>query len=98
MAIVRTTTSEQTIKVTPRELLTEVRFILEDKEQPSNIIDENIICSIQNEFIIVPFSANFFKEGRRYFIRILNLTDDRIWLGEAFCTDETDLQNYKING
>lgn len=98
MEIVTTSTSEQTIKVIPRELLTEVRFVLEDKEQPSNNVDENIICSIQNEFITVPFTINFFKEGRRYFITILNMSNERIWLGEAFCTDSTDLQNYKING
>lgn len=98
MQIITTSTSEQTIKVIPRELLTEVRFILEDKEQPGNIIDENIICTIQNEFIIVPFTVSIFKEGRRYFITILNMSDERIWLGEAFCTDSTDLQNYKING
>ena len=98
MEIITTTSSEQTIKIIPRELLTEVRFILEDKEQETNVIDENIICSIHNEFIIIPFNASFFKEGRNYFIRILNGLDERIWMGEAYCTDETDLQNYSING
>ena len=98
MEIITTTSAEQTIKVIPRELLTEVHFILEDKEQESNKIDESIICSISDEFIIVPFNAPFFKEGRNYFIRILNANGDRIWMGEAFCTNQTDLQNYSING
>ena len=49
-------------------------------------------------FMIVPFTANFFKEGRKYFIKIYNELNERIWQGEAFCTDATDLQNYKING
>ena len=98
MEIVTTTVSEQTIKVIPRELTTSVRFILSDKEQPINEIDENITCTIDNEFLIIPFTANFFKEGRRYFIRVLNGQNERIWLGEAFCTDDNDLQNYKING
>jgi len=98
MEIVTTSTSEQTFKIIPRELTTDVRFILVDKEQESNNIDVTIVCSIFNEFLIVPFTIPFFKEGRKYFIKILNLDNERIWMGEAFCTNDTDLQNYKING
>jgi hypothetical protein len=98
MEIVTTSTSEQTFKIIPRELITDVRFILVDKEQESNNIDVTIVCSIFNEFLIVPFTIPFFKEGRKYFIKILNLDNERIWMGEAFCTNDTDLQNYKING
>ena len=98
MEIVTTSTSEQTFKIIPRELTTDVRFILEDKEQESNNLDVTIVCSIFNEFLIVPFTIPFFKEGRKYFIKILNLNNERIWMGEAFCTNDTDLQNYKING
>lgn len=97
MEIIKTSVSQQNIKIIPRELLTSVRFILVDKEQETNIIDEIVTTSIDGEFIIVPFSSNFFKEGRRYFITILNNENKRIWLGEAFCTDSNDLQNYKIN-
>ena len=98
MEIVTTSTSEQTFKIIPRELTTDVRFILVDKEQESNNLDVTIVCSIFNEFLIVPFTSPFFKEGRKYFIKILNLNNERIWMGEAFCTNDTDLQNYKING
>ncbi len=98
MEIFRTVDTEQTITVIPRELLTSVRLYIEDKEQPGNEIDEIVVSTIENEFITVPFSANFFKEGRRYWIVIYNLSDERIWMGEALCTDKTDLQNYKING
>jgi len=98
MEIVTTSTSEQTFKIIPRELTTDVRFILVDKEQESNNLDVTIVCSIFNEFLIVPFTIPFFKEGRKYFIKILNLNNERIWMGEAFCTNDTDLQNYKING
>ena len=98
MEIVTTSVSEQTIKIIPRELISTVRFVLSDKEQPSNEIDESITCTIENEFLIIPFTVNFFKEGRRYFIRVLNAQNERIWLGEALCTDNNDLQNYKING
>ena len=98
MEIVTTSTSEQTFKIIPRELITDVRFILVDKEQESNNLDVTIVCSIFNEFLIVPFTIPFFKEGRKYFIKILNLNNERIWMGEAFCTNDTDLQNYKING
>ena len=98
MEIVTTSTSEQTFKIIPRELTTDVRFILVDKEQESNNLDVTIVCSIFNEFLIVPFTIPFFKEGRKYFIKILNLNNERILMGEAFCTNDTDLQNYKING
>ena len=98
MEIIRTEVTEQTIKLIPRELLTSVRFTMVDKEQESNSIDEIVTCTIQNEFITIPFTASFFKEGRKYFIKIYNLSDVRIWQDEALCTDQTDLQNYKING
>lgn len=96
MEILKTLTTEQSIKVIPRELTTDVRFYLVDKEQESNVIDENITVTIDGEFIIVPFTASFFKEGRKYFIEIKNLTGQRIWQGLALCTDKTDLQEYKI--
>lgn len=98
MEIIRTTDLEQSIKVLPRSLDSSVRFELIDKEQESNKIDQMVISTIEDDFIIVPFSANFFKEGRNYFISIYNTSDERIWRGEAFCTDETDLQNYSIDG
>ena len=98
MEIIKTLTTEQTIKVIPRELLTSVKFLLEDKEQESNVIDETIATTVQNEFITIPFTASFFKEGRCYFITVKDMSGNRIWQGEAFCTDDTDLQNYKING
>lgn len=97
MEIIRTIDTTQNIKVLPRELITSVRFILEDKEQPSNIIDTNVTATIINDFIQIPFSGNFFKEGRRYFIKVLNGSDERIWMGEAYCTDKTDLQNFKVD-
>ncbi len=97
MEIIKTDITEQTITVIPRELLTSVRFVLVDKEQDSNIIDEVVTSAVLNEFITIPFTANFFKEGRKYFIQVFNGSDVRIWQGEAFCTDKIDLQNYNIN-
>ena len=98
MEIVTTSTDAQTIKIIPRQLITDVRFVLEDKEQPSNNVDVTLLCEVQNEFLNVTFTIPFFKEGRKYFIKIFNLEGQRLWLGEAFCTNNTDLQNYKING
>ncbi len=97
MEIIKTDITEQTITVIPRELLTSVRFVLVDKEQESNIIDETVTSTVLNEFITIPFTASFFKEGKKYFLQVFNLSDVRIWQGEALCTDKTDLQNYNIN-
>ena len=98
MEIIRPIDTEQSIKILPREMVTDVRLILEDKEDTNNIVDVTLICNIENEYLIVPFTIPFFKVGRHYFIRIENSEGKRIWLGEAFCTDQTDIQNYKING
>ncbi len=78
MEIVTTSTSEQTFKIIPRELTTDVRFILCDKEQVSNNLDVTIVCSIFNEFLIVPFTIPFFKEGRKYVIKKLNIDNESI--------------------
>ena len=59
MEIIKTVTSEQQIKIIPRELLNSVRLYLVDKEQESNVIDEVINVTNVNEFMVVPFTANF---------------------------------------
>ena len=97
MEIIKTDITEQTIKVIPRELLTSVRFFLVDKQNEDNFIDLITTATVQSEFITIPFTVNFFKEGGKYFIKVYNLSDERIWQGHAFCTDQTDLQNYDIN-
>ena len=98
MEIVTTSTDAQTIKIITRQLTTDVRFVLEDKEKPSNNVDVTLLCEVQNEFLNVTFTIPLFKEGRKYLIKIFNLEGQSLWLGEAFCTNNTDLQNYKING
>ena len=98
MEIIRPIEGQQSIKILPREMGINVRFILVDKEDSTNEFDEDLVCVVENEYLIVPFSIPFLKVGRHYFIRIENNQGKRIWLGEAFCTDQTDLQNYKING
>lgn len=98
MEIIRPITTEQSIKILPRQLKTDVRFIIEDKENYSNKIDVTLVCNIDKGYLIVPFTIPFFKEGRHYFIQIDDLNGNRLWLGEAFCTNKTDLQNYTING
>lgn len=98
MEIVRPITTEQTLKILPREMTNDVRFILEDKEDPNNKVDVTLLCFQEKEYLILPFTIPFFKIGRHYFIRVENTEGNRIWLGEAFCTDKEDLQNYKING
>ena len=42
MEILKTLSTEQSIKVIPRELTTDVHFYLVDKEQERNVIDENL--------------------------------------------------------
>lgn len=96
MIIIKKQITEQTFKVMPRELTENVNLYLVDKEQEDNVINENVLVTIENGFINVPFTASFLKEGRKYHIRIDNLSGVRIWQGLALCTDKTDLQNYKI--
>ena len=97
MQIIKTDITEQNIKILPRELVSDVAFYLVDKEQESNVIDENITVTNSSGFMTIPFTASFFKEGRKYFIKVSKLTGERIWQGLALCTDKTDLQNYNIN-
>lgn len=97
MEIVSTSTSKQVIKIIPRELVTDLYVYVVDKQNDSKFINQNEIGLINNEFLTVPFTATFFKEGGYYFIKVDNVSGDRIWQGELFCTDKTDLQNYKID-
>lgn len=96
MEILTTQTTEQIIKIIPRVLNTDVHLYLVDKEQESNVIDLDITATIKNEFLNIPITANFLKEGRKYHITITDLSGVRLWQGLALCTDKTDLQNYKI--
>mgnify|MGYP000017638893 CR=1 FL=1 len=96
MEILKTQTTEQSIKIIPRVLQTDVHLYLVDKEQEINVIDLDVTGVIENEFLTIPLTANFFKEGRKYHIKVTDANGVRLWMGLAMCTDKTDLQNYKI--
>lgn len=96
MQILTTQITEQSIKIIPRVLQTDVHLYLVDKEQESNVLDLDVTGVVENEFLTIPLTANFFKEGRKYHIEVTNANGVRLWMGLAMCTDKTDLQNYKI--
>ena len=101
MIIITTAATEQEIKIIPRKLISIIHFHLVDKEQSANNINAIITASVNNEFMTIPFTASFLKEGRKYFITVhekIGNSEARIWQGEALCTNQTDIQNYNING
>lgn len=99
MQIISTSELTQSITIIPRKLEDTVNFRLVDKEDKRNFIMNTSFASIDDEFMTISFVADFFKEDRQYFLEVTNISDDSLlWRGMAYCTDETDLQNFKLNG
>lgn len=51
---------------------------------------------IGNGTLVVRFSYDF-EDGDSFESTIRNLDDELIWRGRIYSTDQTDLQNYKVN-
>ena len=87
------TTTSQVVEVIPREVVLTVDLLLRD-EQTKVITSKEITGVVSGNF--VQFDLNFTAtEGSNYTFRLFN-GSDLLYYGCIFCTDQTNLDAYKI--
>ena len=66
----------------------------------SETYSQALIATNSNGYTTVQVSWDGFKEGEQYFIEVneafVIAQDSLLWRGLAYCTDQTDIQNYKL--
>jgi hypothetical protein len=97
MEIILDTSDEQYLNIIPRRHENFVVLTIIDKENEDNKLVDTIETTIVNEFMTIPFEAAFFRADLQYFIEVRATNNDLLWRGLGFCTNETQLENYKID-
>ena len=101
MKVFTTSTGVQEIVVIPRREETDIILTIIDEADNTNNLQDFTTASNANGYMTISFSFDGFIEGNSYFIEInaQNVvvgTKPLLWRGKGFCTDQTDLQEYKL--
>ncbi len=72
-----------------------IKFFIYDE---FNKIESELECITTDDGGYMKFFFDFnFLNNKTYESRITDVDDKLIWRGKIFATDQTDLQNYKVN-
>jgi outer membrane protein assembly factor BamB len=88
--------STYSITITPREYPTEVKFILWDELLEQTISQE---CTVINAsgYMEIPFILSDVNDGTSFEVTVNDLSDKLLWRGKLYCTNQTDMQEFKMN-
>jgi len=99
MKILTTSTSNQTIKVVPREYVTTASLVLRDDTTNTETTDSVSPTTVGDYLQII--NAYTLKEGRFYDLTLKNAGGSVIYKDKIFCTDQTVNQStnnyYSVN-
>lgn len=101
MKVLSTSDSTQTIKIIPREYISNGTLSLRD-DQTDAIVNYNITPTTSNDELVIENAyAPVLKEGHYYDITVTNSESKVIYKDKAYCTDQTIDQStnnyYTIN-
>ena len=94
MTILRPSLTTQTITIIPRYDVENVTISIRDKQEDVTV-NFNVSSSYANGYMTLAFNYEV-VEAKNYDFTVKN-GNDILFRGMAFATDETDLENYKIN-
>jgi hypothetical protein len=95
MTILRPSESTQTITIIPRYDVDNITLKLRDESKATVETFTDLSTYYNNGYLSFSFDKTV-VEGGSYELEILD-DETVIFRGKAFATDETDLENYKIN-
>lgn len=83
----------QEIKIIPRKYIENVQVVISDQ---LTRVDTEFTAStvIDNGMMVISGSFDL-REGAFYTLRVYN-TDEVLFTGRIFCTEQADLQNYEM--
>jgi hypothetical protein len=94
MKVFKPSNSSHTMTVIPRFSSDIVTLLIHDELRDEQTEIENIETFCDNGYMTFEFTHTF-REGGSYSMTIES--DTLIWRGKAYATNETDLENYKLN-
>ena len=94
MKVFKPSNASHTMTVIPRFNADIVTLLIHDELRDEQTEIENIETYCENGYMTFEFSYTF-REGGNYSMTIES--DTLIWRGKAYATNETDLENYKLN-
>lgn len=100
MKVFSTSTGVQTLKIIPREEVTDVEILITDTF--NNYSSTSILSTAVNSngYMTIEFSYDGFKEGNTYTLEVNKqvFVDENkkcIYKDLIYCTNQTDIQNFK---
>jgi len=86
--------TEQNLVIVAREESTNVVLTIKNKQEETETTI-NATTTSSNGYMTIPVTYTF-KEGHQYGLKVTDGTDV-IWRGQGYATDQTDLQEFKLN-
>jgi len=88
--------STYSITITPREYPTDVKLILwNELLEQTNIQQCTVINS--NGYMEIPFILSDIEDGTSFEVTVTDLSDKLLWRGKLYCTNQTNMQEFKMN-
>ncbi len=100
MKVFSTSLGRQDLVIIPRSAMSDVIIYIKD-ENSDNSTTQAITATNSNGYMTISFIWDGFIEGHSYFIEVSNQNtiegvNPLLWRGKGYCTDQTDLQNFKL--
>ena len=94
MKVFTATSDEQELKVRPRQKITSVVLYIRD-EASNTTSNYSLTGSYDGGFLVLGVEHDF-REGSQYQLWIEDTSDNLLWRGKGYCTDQTP-KEYKLN-
>ncbi len=88
--------TEQELRLIPRKYIEVVDMVMTDSNTRVETEYTNLTTTIEGGYMTLRVSYTNLENNRFYTIRIKN-ADEVLYSGMIFSTDQTDLENYKLN-
>ena len=96
MTIIRPIQTVQSISFLGRSNNASLTVQITDKQNDNNVYDELVSTILLNGVTTIEVEITFLKECNSYLIEVYDVAE-LVYRGLAFCTSQTDLQNYSNN-
>ena len=95
MTILRPSETTQSVTIIPRYDVTTISVNLRNESKATGETFENVDTTYGNGYMTFEINKEV-SEGENYEIELID-NETILFRGKCFATDETDLENYKIN-
>lgn len=92
-----TEAANRTFRIIPREFADEVKLEWYDENKQALVSTEDCYTTIDNVYMLVPFTKNDFIEGDQFEITIRDKNTNKVLKRDkVYCTMSSDLENFQL--